>query len=71
MAMSTSRPNSSRAAIVIVSHNLQHVFHVADRIVVMRGGRNAGERIRQDTTQEEIVQIIVGAKSDYAEEEER
>jgi ABC-type sugar transport system ATPase subunit len=59
------------AAIVIVSHNLQHVFHVADRIVVMRGGRNAGERIRQDTTQEEIVQIIVGAKSDYAEEEER
>lgn len=56
-------------AIVIVSHNLQHVFHIADRIVVMRGGRNAGERIRRDTTHEEIVQIIVGAKSDFAEEE--
>jgi ABC-type sugar transport system ATPase subunit len=52
-------------ALVIVSHNLQHVFHVADRIVVMRGGRNAGERIRTDTTQEEIVQLIVGSISDY------
>ncbi|MCC6945402.1 MAG: sugar ABC transporter ATP-binding protein [Thermomicrobiales bacterium] len=55
-------------AIVVVSHNLQHVFHVADRIVVMRGGRNAGERVRTETTQEEIVQLIVGAKSDYPEE---
>jgi simple sugar transport system ATP-binding protein/D-xylose transport system ATP-binding protein len=55
-------------ALVVVSHNLQHVFHVADRIVVMRGGRNAGERIRKETTHEEIVQLIVGAKSDYSEE---
>jgi ABC-type sugar transport system ATPase subunit len=50
-------------AIVIVSHNLQHVFHVSDRIVVMRGGRNAGERIKADTTTEEIVSMIVGART--------
>ena len=50
-------------AIVVVSHNLQHVFHVADRIVVMRGGKNAGERIKADTTTEEIVAMIVGARS--------
>ncbi len=56
------------AAIVIVSHNLQHVFHVADRIVVLRGGRNAGERIRSETTHAEIVQLIVGSISDYPEE---
>jgi ABC-type sugar transport system ATPase subunit len=48
-------------AIAIVSHNLQHVFHVADRIVVMRGGHNAGERIKAQTTTEEIVRLIVGA----------
>jgi len=48
-------------AVVVVSHNLQHVFHVADRIVVMRGGRNAGERRRAETTAEEIVGLIVGA----------
>ncbi|MCC6791815.1 MAG: sugar ABC transporter ATP-binding protein [Thermomicrobiales bacterium] len=50
-------------AIVVVSHNLQHVFHVADRIVVMRGGRNAGERIKEKTTTEEIVSLIVGANA--------
>jgi ABC-type sugar transport system ATPase subunit len=48
-------------AIVVVSHNLQHVFHVADRIVVLRGGKNAGERIKAQTTAEEIVRLIVGA----------
>ena len=47
-------------AIIVVSHNLQHVFHVADRIVVMRGGRKAGERIKAETTTEEIVRLIVG-----------
>ncbi len=49
------------ATIVVVSHNLQHVFHVADRIVVMRGGKNAGERVKAQTTAEEIVRLIVGA----------
>jgi ABC-type sugar transport system ATPase subunit len=48
-------------AVVVVSHNLQHVFHVADRIVVLRGGRNAGERLKAETTPEEIVRLIVGA----------
>lgn len=50
-------------ALVVVSHNLQHVFHVADRIVVLRGGRNAGERIKAQTTTEEIVSMIVGART--------
>jgi ABC-type sugar transport system ATPase subunit len=49
-------------AIVIVSHNLQHVFHVADRIVVMRGGKKAGERMKAGTRPEEIVGLIVGAE---------
>jgi ABC-type sugar transport system ATPase subunit len=50
-------------AVVVVSHNLQHVFHVADRIVVMRGGKNAGERPKAETTTEEIVAMIVGTRT--------
>jgi ABC-type sugar transport system ATPase subunit len=50
-------------AVVVVSHNLQHVFHVADRIVVLRGGRNGGERVKSLTTTEEIVSLIVGART--------
>jgi ABC-type sugar transport system ATPase subunit len=52
---------SQGTAVVVVSHNLQHVFSVADRIVVLRGGRNAGERIKAETTPEDIVRLIVGA----------
>lgn len=51
-------------ALIIVSHNLQHVFHFSDRVVVLRGGRNAGERIRRETTPEEVVRLIVGAQTD-------
>lgn len=53
-------------AVVVVSHNLQHVFHVADRIVVMRGGRCVGERVKANTSTEEIVAMIVGTRSDNA-----
>jgi ABC-type sugar transport system ATPase subunit len=52
---------SRGTAVVVVSHNLQHVFSIADRIVVLRGGRNAGERIKAETTPEDIVRLIVGA----------
>jgi ABC-type sugar transport system ATPase subunit len=48
-------------AVIVVSHNLEHVFHVADRIVVLRGGAIAGERQRSETTGQEIVHLITGA----------
>src|SRR5205807_2584710 len=47
--------------VVVISHNLQHVFAIADRIQVMRGGRCVGIRRRQETTGEEIVRMITGA----------
>ena len=45
-------------AVVIVSHNLHDVFEVADRITVLRLGRNAGVFERDATTQNEIVSAI-------------
>jgi D-xylose transport system ATP-binding protein len=44
--------------VVIVSHNLHDVFEVADRISVLRLGRNAGVFDRNATTQNEIVSAI-------------
>ncbi len=49
-------------AIVVISHNLFHVFSVADRITVLRGGRNAGTWQKKDTNADEIVAAITGAK---------
>jgi D-xylose transport system ATP-binding protein len=45
-------------AVILISHNLQDVFEVADRISVLRLGRNAGLFDRKTTTQNEVVQAI-------------
>ena len=45
-------------AVVIISHNLHDVFEVADRITVLRLGRNVGVYERAATTQQEIVSAI-------------
>jgi D-xylose transport system ATP-binding protein len=45
-------------AVVIVSHNLHDIFEVADRITVLRLGRNVGVYDRHKTTQQEIVGAI-------------
>jgi len=49
-------------AVIVISHNLEHVFSVADRIVVLRRGRLVGDRPRAETTGSEIVRLIVGAE---------
>jgi D-xylose transport system ATP-binding protein len=45
-------------AVVLVSHNLNDVFEVADRITVLRLGRNVGVYEKAKTSQQEIVQAI-------------
>jgi D-xylose transport system ATP-binding protein len=45
-------------AVVIVSHNLHDIFEVADRITVLRLGRDVGVYERAKTTQQEIVSAI-------------
>jgi D-xylose transport system ATP-binding protein len=45
-------------AVILISHNLHDVFAVADRITVLRLGRNAGLYDRRSTTQQEVVAAI-------------
>lgn len=49
-------------AVVLISHNLHDVFEVADRITVLRLGRNVGELVAKDTTQEAVVYAITAGK---------
>jgi D-xylose transport system ATP-binding protein len=56
-------------AVVIVSHNLNDVFEVADRITVLRLGRNVGVYERTRTNQQEIVQAITSGRPAAAEKE--
>ncbi|MBI5104015.1 MAG: sugar ABC transporter ATP-binding protein [Solirubrobacterales bacterium] len=48
-------------AVVVISHNLANVFHVADRIVVLRLGRRAATFDRRTTPQDDVVAAITGA----------
>jgi D-xylose transport system ATP-binding protein len=49
-------------AVILISHNLHDVFAVADRISVLRLGRNAGMFQRRDVTQEEVVHAITAGQ---------
>jgi len=49
------------ASIIVISHNLRHVFNVSDRIIVLRGGRRVGSRIKSETNIDEIVKLITGS----------
>jgi len=45
-------------AVVLISHNLHDIFEVADRITVLRLGRNIAVYDRATTTQQEVVHAI-------------
>jgi ABC-type sugar transport system ATPase subunit len=45
--------------VVMISHNLAHVFDLCDRISVMKTGCVVGSRHIIDTTREEILRLIV------------
>ncbi len=44
--------------VILISHNLHDVFETADRITVLRLGRDIGVYERRATTQQEIVEAI-------------
>ena len=47
-------------AVVLVSHNIPHVFEVTDRIFVMRHGRRAGEVRTAEAHMNEVLGLITG-----------
>jgi D-xylose transport system ATP-binding protein len=48
-------------AVILISHNMSDVMAVADRVVVLRLGRNNGEFRVADTNVQEIIAAITGA----------
>ena len=49
----------SGLAIVYISHILEDVFRVADRMVVLKNGRKVGERLTARTDRDEIVRMMI------------
>jgi len=53
--------DSHGISFIMISHNMEHIFQVADRVMVMRNGRKVGDTPVQDTTRNEVVSLITGA----------
>ena len=53
---------SQGVPVILISHNMQDVFAVADRAIVMRRGSKAGEVKISDSTDNEVVSLMVGAE---------
>jgi ribose transport system ATP-binding protein len=61
---SALRPLRERGVgMIYVSHRLDEIFQIADRVAVLRDGAMVGMRDIQHTTPEELVQKIVGRKT--------
>jgi ABC-type uncharacterized transport system ATPase subunit len=46
--------------IIFISHKLDEALEIADRIVVMRGGRKVAEVLPSDVTEEKLAELMVG-----------
>ena len=51
---------ASGKSIVIITHKLQEVMAVSDRVYIMRQGKLVAERMTKDTNQEELAFLMVG-----------
>jgi D-xylose transport system ATP-binding protein len=57
--------------LLLISHNLADIFEVADRIIVLRLGKNAGVFNAHSDSSEDVVAAITGASDSAALERER
>jgi ABC-type sugar transport system ATPase subunit len=57
------RLKAKNIAILLVSHNLDQVFRLADRITVLRRGTQIGTRVTAETDKNEIVSMITGLQA--------
>jgi ABC-type sugar transport system ATPase subunit len=49
-------------AVILITHNMEHVVELADRAVVLRQGRKVGELKPSRENQQQLVAMIVGAE---------
>ncbi len=50
--------------VILITHVLPDAFAVTDRLIVMHRGRKVAEKKTRDTTAEELIQYMVGARDD-------
>ena len=47
-------------SVILITHNLDHAFEVADRFVVLRSGKKVGERTINQCNSVDLIEMMVG-----------
>ncbi len=51
---------AKKVGIVYISHKMDEVFEITDRVAVLRDGQNSGELITSEASLEDIIQLMIG-----------
>jgi len=54
--------NQEGVAIVYITHRMEEIFQITDRVVVLRDGKKVGDKLTADTDKNKLVDMIVGRK---------
>jgi ABC-type sugar transport system ATPase subunit len=58
-----NRLRESNLAVIIISHNINEVYHVADRFMVLKTGSLVGIKRKEETCIDDIVSMIVSGRA--------
>lgn len=64
------RLKESGISVIFISHTLQEIFSVSDRVVILRKGRKVGDLPAGELTIDEAVKLMVGGEEFPSEKEE-
>ena len=56
------RLQSEAVSIIFISHRMEEIFAIADRVTVMRNGTRVGTRTTAETTRDDLVSLMVGGR---------
>ena len=51
---------------IIISHRLQDIFAVGDRVIVLKRGENVGDRFVADSSEQQVLEVIVSGTREAA-----
>lgn len=57
-----------QVSVIIISHRLEDILGVSDRIMVLRLGRRVGDMENKGLTKDDLVAYMVGARDDFEQE---
>jgi rhamnose transport system ATP-binding protein len=54
------RLRADGTAVIFISHRLEELFEIADRVTVLRDGSYVGTRLMKDITRDDLIRMMVG-----------